>query len=155
MKSKKNLLSCGIIGVLFVISLTELTSCKNMMDKKGTEPTILTLFYTDNDAPNYYEDWDDCPNRNSSIVLGQDYALILDFTDPDLDVQKLYISLNSSFPEDRTYTYDINQTYEYQQNCFRYDSWSGKTGNVVLYAYLEDSKGNKSSTVSVSLYFKN
>ena len=154
MRTKKYIL-WSIIGVLFAVSLTGLTSCNNLMDKKGTEPTILALFYTDNDAPNYYEDWDDCPNRNSSIVLGRDYALILDFTDPDLDVQTLYTSLNPSFPAERTYRYSINQTYEYQQSCFRGDSWSGKTGNVVLYAYLEDSKGNKSSTVSVSLYFNN
>ncbi len=153
---KKNIkISIMLIVSLFCILC--LTSCGNLFADRGTAPTLLNVFYTDNNAPDNYDDWSQLPNRNYSIVQNTPYCLVCAFSDPDKNVNKLYLSVNSSFPDNtsQTWVYNINQQYESQISCWKGDKWQSSSSSIILYARVEDDAGNKSGTKAFTIYFNN
>ena len=102
---KKNI-KTSILLIVSLFCILCLTSCvfgDRGVTTTGTKPTIIDVFYTDNTAPDNYSDWSQLPDRSNYMAHGTDYCLVCRFSDPDMDVNKLYLSTSSSFPADHTW----------------------------------------------------
>ncbi len=135
---------------------------------KGTAPTLETAFWTDNEAwTTYNGDISKFPNRNSELLnstydeetdtFSEDhpFRLAISFSDPDLDVEKIEQSWDSSFSKLLS-SYQIEQTYEDQIISWNGIRWINITQkNKTLYVRLVDKNGNKSNVISMALTFTN
>ena len=138
-------------------------------------PVINELFWSDSDAIEQVKSSSkklkDCTNLNNELkrstkkegsdteyAEGQDfpYTMILSMIDNDKNTEALYISLDKSFPEDKTVKYTFSQKYEEQSSAWEDFRFTDITqSSVTLYAYVEDAKKNKSKVFSVDLTFTN
>ena len=147
--SKTKIFSLIVVGLFLVVGFS---SC-GMKEKVGTSPVIESMFFTDNDAYDSKKSPSDYPNRNSEMVVGKEYAIVLTMNDPDIDAVAFCLSTDSSFATNNTKRVDFVQQFENQFSFFPGWYWEGSAGKKKVYACLEDANGNRSNAYALDVTY--
>ena len=126
----------NVIVVLFLVM--GFYGCKNDV----CTASINTVFFTKEDLEEY------TPSclRESTIYSSQEYVLVVDFHQPDLNITGLILQYESA-GEIKEVKYNMTPVYKYQTTWWKGITWTIYTdeSNKELKFYLEDKNGHRSS----------
>ena len=154
---KKTLFVGLLVAAIMALSFT---GCKN--NANGTAPVLTEYFITYNDAEITANTLDSLTrlhtlkfydSNTSAADITTKYQEVLDFYDPDLDVDSVEFSLTSTFNVLWGDPYPISQIYADQISSWKNTSFTSQNNNdLTIYIRLKDRNGNYSNVKSYVIH---